>query len=151
VGAQFVVCTGSVALVAATAKTVIEIPTGALQGFLVIGLEVSFSATTAGSAVVEWGTYTTTGTGTTVTATKYGQITDAPAAALGTVKTADSVEPTSFVTTGNLPSWVIPLPGMYSILYPAGREFYRPASTLSGVRVNSTVACNVRANLYIEQ
>jgi hypothetical protein len=148
---QFVVCTGSVALVAATAKTVIEIPTGALQGFVVIGLEVSFSAAAAGSAVVEWGTYTTTGTGTTVTATKYGPITDGPAAALGTVKVADSVEPTSFVTTGNLPSWVIPLPGMYSILYPAGREFYRPASTLSALRINSTLACNARVNLYIEQ
>jgi hypothetical protein len=40
---------------------------------------------------------------------------------------------------------------MYSILYPAGREYYRPASTLSMVQVTSTVACNARLNLYIEQ
>lgn len=150
-GTQFVVRTGAVALVAATAKTVVEIPTGAAQGFLVVGLEIGFTATAAGSAVYEWGTYTTTGTGTTVTPVLWGPIRDAPAAALGTVKIADTVEPTTFVLTGGLPSMGIPLPGMYSILYPAGREFYRPASTLSALRVTSTLACNVFVNLTIEQ
>lgn len=150
-GTQFVIRTGAIPLTANLARTAIEIPTGAAQGFLVVGLEIGFSATTAGSAVYEWGTYTTTGTGTTVTPVLWGPIRDAPAAQLGTVKVNDSAEPTSFVTTGGLPSMVIPLPGMYSILYPAGREFYRPASTLSGLRLNSTVACNGYVNLTIEQ
>jgi hypothetical protein len=144
-----VIATGTMALVAATAKTVIEIPTGATAPFQVIGLEFSFSATAAGSCVAEWGTYTTTGTGTTVTAFKYG-LDQGPAAILGTVKVIDTVEPTSFVR-GTLPSWCIPLPGMYSILYPYGREFYRPLSVLSALRLTSTLACNVHVNLVIEQ
>lgn len=146
---QFVIPTGSVALTAAANKTVLEIPTGSTAGFVVIALEVSFSATAAGSCVVEWGTYTTTGSGTTVTAQKYG-IDQGQVAILGTVKIADSGEPTGFAA-GTLPSWVLPLPGMYSILYPAGREFFQPVSLNRCIRVNSTLACNVRLNLVIEQ
>lgn len=147
--AQFLIPTGTVALVAATAKTVIEIPTGAAQDFVVIGIEFSFSAAAAGSAVCEWGTYATTGTGTTTTPAKYGTNQNI-VAALGTVKVADTVEPATFVR-GTLPAWIVPLPGMYSILFPQGREFYRPPSTLSAIRINSTLACNVQVNLYIEQ
>jgi hypothetical protein len=149
VATQYVIATGSIALVAATAKTVIEIPTGSTAPFQVVGLEFSFSATAAGSCVAEWGTYATTGTGTTVTAQKYG-MDQGPAAILGTVKIADTVEPTTFAR-GTLPSWVIPLPGMYSILYPYGRELYRPLSILSAIRLTSTLACNVHVNLVIEQ
>lgn len=143
------IATGSIALVAATAKTVIEIPTGSTAPFQVVGLEFSFSATAAGSVVAEWGTYATTGTGTTVTPLKYG-MDQGPSAILGTVKIADTVEPATFAR-GTLPSWVIPLPGMYSILYPYGRELYRPLSVNSALRLNSTLACNVHVNLVIEQ
>lgn len=146
---QFVVATGSIALVAATAKTCIEIPTGATAPLTVIGLELSYSAAAAGSCVVEWGTYATTGTGTTVTAQKYGAD-QGVAANLGTVKIADTVEPSTFAR-GTLPSWVIPLPGMYSILFPQGREMYQPPSILRAIRLTSTLACNVHVNLYIEQ
>jgi hypothetical protein len=146
---QFCVSTGTFALVAATAKTAIEIPTGSTKGFLVIGLEVSFSLASASSVVVEWGTYTTTGTGTTVTPVKYGS-NQADAAILGTVKIIDTVEPSTFVSS-SLPSWVIPLPGMYSMLLPQGREFYRPASTNTALRINSVAAQNCRVNLYFEQ
>jgi hypothetical protein len=149
VPAQFLIPTGAVALVAATAKTVIEIPTGSTADFVVVGIEFSFSAAAAGSAVCEWGTYATTGTGTTVTAQKYGT-NQGPVANLGTVKIADSVEPATF-TRGVLPLWIIPLPGMYSAFFPQGREFYRPVSVLSALRVTSTLACNVSVNLIIEQ
>jgi hypothetical protein len=149
VATQYVISTGSIALVAATAKTCIEIPTGSTAPFQAIGLEASFSATAAGSCVIEWGTYATTGTGTTVTAQKYG-MDQGPVAILGTVKIADTVEPATFAR-GTLPSWVIPLPGFYSILYPYGREFYRPLSVLSAIRLTSTLACNVHLNLVIEQ
>jgi hypothetical protein len=115
----------------------------------VVGLEFSFSAAAAGSCVAEWGTYATTGTGTTVTLMKYG-MDQGPAAILGTVKIADTVEPTTFAR-GTLPSWCIPLPGMYSILYPYGRELYQPISILRAIRLTSTLACNVHVNLVIEQ
>jgi hypothetical protein len=39
---------------------------------------------------------------------------------------------------------------MYSILYPAGREFFQPISTLRCIRVNSSIAAPVRVNLVIE-
>jgi len=145
---QYSINTQSITLVAATAKTCIEIPSSASAGFVVVGLEMSCSVTAAGSIVVEWGTYTTTGTGTTVTPQKYG--TDQGVAAnLGTVKINDTVEPSGFAA-GTLPSWVIPLPGMYSILYPSGREFFQPVSTNRALRCTSTLAGNVRLNLVVE-
>jgi hypothetical protein len=147
---QYIVTTASIALTAAANKTILEFPTSASDVVLITGLELSFSATAAGSCVVEWGTYTTTGTGTTVTPGKLG-VDRAIAAILGTVKIADTVEPTGFAVATDMPTWVFPLPGMYSILYPAGREHYQPASILRAIRVNSTLACNVRLNLYFEQ
>jgi hypothetical protein len=146
---QFSISTGSIALTAAANKTIIEIPTGATMDYEVIGLELSFSATAAGSCVVEWGTFTTTGTGTTITPLKFGK-NQGPAAILGTVKINNTVEPTGFAASG-LPSWVLPLPGMYSILLPYAREMYQLVSQNRCIRVNSTIACNVRANLFIEQ
>src|SRR5687767_13438077 len=132
---QYSVSTGSIALVAATAKTCIEFPTGANAGATVIGLELSFSHTSASSCVVEWGTYTVTGTATTVTPLKYGTG-QGVAAQMGTVKIANTVEPSGF-SAATLPSWVIPLPGMYSVLYPMGRELFQPASILRCLRLTA--------------
>jgi hypothetical protein len=146
---QYGISTGSVALAVGAAKTIIECPTGSTMDMEVIALELSFSATAAGSAVVEWNTYTTTGTGTTITPIKYGK-NQGPAAILGTVKVANTVEPAGKAAAG-LPSWVLPLPGMYSILLPYAREMYQPLSTLRCLVVTSTIACNVRANMVIEQ
>jgi hypothetical protein len=146
---QYVISTGPVTVVALTAKTVIEIPTAASLPFVIIGLEVMSQATVAGTVIVEWGTYTVTGTGTTVTPQKLG-VDQSVAATLGTVKIIDTAEPTSFAV-GTLPNFVIPTPGMYSILYPYGREPYQPVSTLRALRVTSSQASPVRVNLYIEQ
>lgn len=146
---QFVISTGSVTLVAATAKTVMEVPSSSTCPFIVIGLEVMSAAVAAGTLIVEWGTYTTTGTGTTVTPQKWGQD-QSIAAILGTVKVANSVEPSGFAV-GTLPNWVIPLPGMYSILYPYGRELYQPISINRAIRVTSSIAVPARVNLIIEQ
>jgi hypothetical protein len=145
---QYVIATGTVALAATVAKTVIEIPTSSTATLQVIGLECVFDTVTAGSCVVEWGTYATTGTGTTVTPLLYG-VDQGPAADVGTVKINDSAEPASFAR-GSLPSWVLPLPGMYSILYPYSRELYQPVSTLRALRMTSVGATNVFVNLTIE-
>jgi hypothetical protein len=135
-------------MVAATAKTILEIPSSASAGFLVVALEVMSAATAAGTLIIEWMTYSTTGTGTTFTPLKYG--TDQGVVAnLGTVKVAHSAEPGTLVL-GTLPTWVIPLPGMYSILYPAGREFFQPISTNRCLRLTSSLASAVRVNLVIE-
>ena len=147
--AQFLIATQAVTLVANTAKTVIEIPTGANQEYTVVAIEIGSAATAAGSLAVEWGTFTTTGTGTTITPQKWGQNQNVTAA-LGTVKIADTVEPAGFAV-GTLWSLTVPLPGMYSAFYPQGREFYQGPSVNRAIRVNSTQASPVRINLVIEQ
>lgn len=146
---QYAVCTGSIPLTATVRRTAIELPSSATMGITIIGLELSFSHTTAGSVVVEWGTYATTGTATTVTPLKYGTG-QGVAAITGTVKVNNTVEPATPVY-GTLPNWVIPLPGMYSVLYPGGREFFQPASVNRMLSLTSVLAGNARVNLYFEQ
>lgn len=146
---QYSISTGAVTLVAATAKTVLEIPTGSTVPFQIIGMEVMSQATAAGTLIIEWMTFGTSGTGTTVTPQKWGAD-QSIAAILGTVKIADTVEPGT-LAAGTLPNWVIPTPGMYSIIYPYGREFYQPISVSRCLRVTSSIAAPVRVNLVIEQ
>lgn len=146
---QYFVSTGTVALVAATIKGCIEFPTSATAGATITGLDCTFSAASAGSVVVEWGTYTTTGTGTTVTPAKMGTG-QGVAANVGTVKVNHSAAPAGFAAAA-LPSWVMPLPGMYSMSFPLYREMFQPASVLRTIRVTSTVACNARLDLFFEQ
>jgi hypothetical protein len=155
---QYVIRTGAVSLVAATAKVVIELPTSSTAGILITGLELCFSRSviTVTSVLVEWGTYTTTGTGTSLTPQQYG-VGQGIAADVGTVKVNDSVNPSGFASAG-LPSWRIPLPGMYTVLLPNGREMFQPASTNWCLRVNQLVVSGTptpqnecRVNLYFEQ
>lgn len=146
---QYSVSTGAITLVAATAKCCIEIPTSATAGLTVVALEVMFTATAAGSCVVEWGTFSTTGTGTTVTPLKHGTGQGA-AANVGTVKINNSAAPSGFAA-GGLPSWVVPLPGMYAFSLPLGRELFQPASINRCIRLTSTLAGSTRLDLYFEQ
>jgi hypothetical protein len=143
-----VVPTGAVTLVAATAKVVCELPSGSTIGLLVIGLDVTLSATAVGTCVVEWMTYATTGTGTTVTPLKLGTG-QGPAALTGTVKVNHTAAPGT-LASGGLPSWVLPLPGMYSIAMPLGREFFWPVSTLRCLRLTSSLACSARVDVFFE-
>jgi hypothetical protein len=146
---QYVVATGAIPLTLNVARTCIEIPTGSTFGFDVTGLEVTLDSTVAGSCVVEWGTFTTTGTGTTVTAATYSK--NAGTAILGTVKVNDTAEPAGFAAAG-LPSWVLAIPGaQYSILLPYAREMYQPPSTNRCIRLTCTQSCSARLNLFIEQ
>ncbi len=146
---QYVVTNLTTSLAAATGKVIVELPTGSTAGLTVIGLEVYLDAAAPGSCVVEWCTYATTGTGTTVTATKWGSA-QSPAAILGTVKINDSVLPGTIASAG-LPSWILPLPGSYSLLQPLYREMWQPESTLRCIRVTSTLASNIRCNVIFEQ
>jgi hypothetical protein len=146
---QFSISTHAVTVVANTAKTLVEIPTGATVPATILGFEIMSAATAAGSMVLEYGTFTTTGTGTTVTPQKWG--TDQSVAAImGTCKIANTAEPSGFAV-GTRPSWTIPLPGMYSILFPYGRELYQPISTNCAWRITSTQASPVRLNIVFEQ
>jgi hypothetical protein len=148
VAVQYTVPTGTVALVAATAKVVLELPSASTIGLTIIGLDITLSATVTGTCIAEWMTYATTGTGTTVTPSKLG-IDQGPAALTGTVKVNHSANPGT-LASGGLPSWVLPLPGMYSMAYPLGREFYWPVSTLRCLQLTSSVSCNAQVDVFFE-
>jgi hypothetical protein len=140
--------TSVVTLVASTAKTAMELPTSATAGITIVSFEVMSAATAAGSLTVEWGTYTTTGTGTTYTPGKWGTG-QGVAANTGTIKVAHTAEPAGF-TVGSNPVWIIPLPGMYSAFYPFGREPFVPASTLRAFRLTGTQAGAHRVTVVFE-
>jgi hypothetical protein len=145
---QYLISTGSITLVAGTIKTAIECPASSTIPYVVYKLEVGSQANASGFMTVSWWTYGTTGTGTTVTPLKWG-VDQSVAAVMGTVKVADSAEPTGTLTL--LSTLFVPLPGMYSIIDPFGRETYVPISQLRCLRITSSVALPASVNMYIEQ
>lgn len=145
---KFYIAWNSVALSAATAKTILELPSPANIELelaeLVIGLDVS----TAGNLKIEMGTFTTTGTGTAATPQKYtspgGPIDSAITST--TAKVADTVEPTGF-SQGALggvlyPGLLIPTPLYHVFQWPLEEGFSIPESTNFGIRLTSSVAGN---------
>jgi hypothetical protein len=144
---QYVISTGSATMVAATAKTLIELPTTSTMPLVAYKMEVTSGATAAGTLTFQWCSWVTTGTGTTITPLKWG-VDQSVAMIAGTVKINDTVEPG---TVAVLTTLLIPLPGMYSIIDPFGRETYQPISTNRCLRANSTLASPVAVNLYVEQ
>lgn len=145
---QYVISTGATSLLTTTIKTMIECPTSSTVPFVVYALEVGANLVSAGSITLSWWSFTTTGVGTTVTPLKWG-VDQSVAAVTGTIKINDTTEPTGTLT--QLTTVLIPLPGMYSIIYPFGRETYVPISTLRCLRATVSSACSVSINMYIEQ
>ncbi len=135
----------SVSLSAATAKTILELPTVANHSPLIEELIIGCDASTAGNLKVEWGTFTTTGTATAATPQKWRGdrgIDSAFAAA----KVANTVEPSGF-SQGTLggtcyPAALIPLPMYYVFQWPLDQEFAIPESTNFAIRLTSSVAAN---------
>jgi hypothetical protein len=145
---RYYIAWDAIGLVAATAKTILELPSTAAQDISIdevfIGFDYANSAT-LGSCKIQWGTFTTTGTGTTATPAPYCE--NRIASVLTACKVADTVEPTGF-TQGALgaatfrPSITVPLPGMHAWQAPTEAELYVPVSTLYALRLTSTVACS---------
>ncbi len=142
------VTTGAVALVAATAKTVIELVTTATVTADLVQASVSFDASTAAAGVVvELCRGTTTGTGTAATPVRYNGAAQMMAAAV-TAKTNDTAEPATLTV---IESYYVPNTAGQFWQLPLGRELVIPPSTLLSLRVTSAAAVNVRANLIFEE
>jgi hypothetical protein len=140
----------SVSLTAATAKTIIELPSPANIELELAELFVGFdyASTTPGACVIEFGTFTTTGTGTAATPQKYTSPGGPIDSAVSAAKVADTVEPTSF-TQGTLggtcyPAITVPLPGYFQVQWPLEEGLCVPESANFAVRLTSTVACATR-------
>lgn len=145
---QYIVTTSNIALVAATAKTVIEgvvSANGPPPEWIALELTFDSITSTAVPVRVDFCTYAATGTGTTYVPKKSGQ---SVGAAVSTWKINDSVEP---ITPIILASWWIPPTIGLFYQWPLGREVFHPISTVQGIRLTAPAGVNVIANLMIEE
>lgn len=143
--ARYYIAWNSVALVAATAKTILELPTAANHSPQLEELVIGCDASAAGNLKIEWGTFTTSGTGTAATPQIWRgnpNITSAFTSA----EVAETVEPTGF-SQGTLggalyPGLLIPLPMYWPFQWPLEQEFAIPESTNFGIRLTASIAAN---------
>ena len=145
---QYSVNNGGSALVAATAKTLVEITTTSTQEARIKQLQVSFNDSSAAAGTkVELVTYTGASTGTAYTPKKYNA--DAQGRAANTsAKINDSVEPT---TPTVLDVWYLPNTAGLFMQWPLGCELYIPISTIFGVRVTAAGTPTTAVTLIFEE
>lgn len=137
-----------VALTAATPRTIAAVIAGAAVSADLVQAAVSFDAAAAAAGIkVELVRYTTDGTGSAYTPTRYNGAAQMMAAVC-TAKTAYTVEPT---TPTVVEAWFVPNTGGQFWQLPLGRELVIPPSSLLGLRVTSPAAVNVAGNLIFEE
>jgi hypothetical protein len=146
----YTVTTGAVALVAATAKTVAEVTTGAGVTNAWVGFDVTFDGVTATNVPVkvEIVSYTGASTGTAFTPLRAnGEAQNV--AAVSTAKINDTVEPTTPTVRR---TWFIPPTSGVLWQFPLGREIgYMPVSSIYGIRCTAANGVNVAINLDFEE
>lgn len=147
----WVVTTGSTALVAATAKTVIEVATGAAISNTWPQFDISFNGA-SGSAVpvlCELCTYTGTGTGTAITfAAAHRVNVSAQYNPTSTVKVNMSAEGAGAIVVA---SWFVHPQAGVSYQFPLGREFGMAPSAFKGIRLTAPAIVNYVANLWFSE
>lgn len=134
---------------AGTARTVIEGTTTGTQN-LPEWIDYSvYNMAASGYTLVEFVTYTATGTGTVYVPKRHGT---AIGTAVSTWKTNDTVEPTVPVIVWG-EAYMNPF--TLRIQYPLGRELLHPSSTIMGIRLTPSVIPDAThpagANLCIEE
>jgi hypothetical protein len=137
------------ALVAATAKTVVELPSPSSTDLELTELVIGCDASAAGNLKIETGTFTTTGTGTSVAASTlmiYNSSDRVPNSLVTAAKISDTVEPTSFTTVFNTnakwPILLVPLPMYFPFQLPLDEGLTIPHSTNFAIRLTASIACN---------
>lgn len=138
-----------VALVAATAKTVIEIAAPSTASARVTVKDVTMDGTnpSATPVLVQEVRYATTGTGTVFTLLR-GNGESQNRAALCTAKVNDTVEPG---TPTVVSSWRWNPTIGWGEKAPLGREIYVAPGTIMGIRCTAAAAVNVTVNFEIEE
>lgn len=145
---KYSVTTGSVALAAATAKTVVEISTGAGVLVEIIQLDITFNGVTATAVPVTVDFIrATTGVGTAFTPVPVGK---ERGVAQCTAKINDTTEPTAVTVLGSI--FVPPTSGLVGYQFPLGREIYSlVASEMFGIRLTAPAAVTALVNATIEE
>lgn len=144
------VTTGAQALVASETKTKIGIITSSSQTARLIQADIGFDASTVAAGIaIEIVRFTTDGTGSAYTPTKYnGEAQNR--AALCTAKTLYTAEPTGGTV---IESHYVPSTAELFWQLPLSRELYIPPSTILGLRtvMPGTVSGNYRLNAVFEE
>jgi hypothetical protein len=146
---KYYVAWDSTALVSATAKTIIELPTVANIEADICELYLGCDASSAGNLKIEFGKFTTTGTGTAVSAATVQLMSGGDPGldtALSAIKIKDTVEPTGFSNTADTnalyPSLLVPLPMYVPFQWPLNEGFTIPESTNFAIRLTASIGCN---------
>lgn len=151
---NWVVTTGSTALVAATAKTAIELTTPSGTGNQWYQLDVSFNgiSSTAIPVTVDIVTYSATGTGTAITFAAAHRATAATQGMavdpLTTAKVNMTVDGAGATVVSSV--FLHPQSGV-TYQFPLGREFGMNKSLLYGVRLTAPAIVNYLVNLWFEE
>jgi len=136
-----------IALVAATPKTILELPTPANTSLTIIEFFPGIDVTSAGSLKIEWGIYGTTSAGATAaTPQKWLGDRNIDSAVVSAKVNTSATEPAGF-SQGTLgaalyPGALLPLPCIPYFPWPLAQEFDVPESTNFGIRLTSSVAGN---------
>lgn len=144
----FIVTSGVVGLSAATARTLIELATGAAVANYWVAFDITFDGVTATAVPVKVDVISTTasGTGTTSTPVKYGP--SQPIVSATTAEIATTVEGS---TPTVITSWYVPPTSGFSYQWPLGRELTMFPSKFMGIRCTAPAGVNAIANLIFEE
>jgi hypothetical protein len=148
----YTVNSGSVAMAAGTAKTILNVIAPAQFGIVVVGFEISFDGVTASAAptLVEVCQSTQAGAGTPAGSPPTPVQIRGQAIAHGcTIGHNYSAEPTVLVAAYDW--WLDPNKGLFDRLWPQGRELEQIVSRSIAVRVNAPAIVNARASLEWER
>lgn len=148
----YTVNSGSVAMVAATAKTVLNVISPSTFGIVLVGFEISFDGVTASAApvLVEVGQCSQGGAGTPAGSPPTPtQIRGQTIAHGCTISHNYSAEPSTIVSAYDW--WLDPYKGIFDRLWPLGRELEQGVSKGIVCRVNAPAVVNVRVSMEWER
>jgi hypothetical protein len=148
----YTVNTGPLALVAATAKTILNVIPPAQFGICLTGFEISFDGVTASAVpvLVEVGQCSQAGAGTPAGSPPTPVQVRGQTIAHGcTIAHNYSAEPTVIVPAFDW--WIDPNKGVLDRLWPLGREIEQGPSKGICVRVNAPAVVNVRVSMEWER
>ena len=149
--AQWVVTTGSTALVTATAKTAVELATGTAITNRIFQIDVTFNGTsaTAVPVTVDLISSTATGTGTAITFAAAHQVDSATSGnPISTAKVNLTAEGAGPVV---IAAWFVPPTAGVTYQLPLGREYDMKVSQFRGVRLTAPAVVNYIVNVWFEE
>lgn len=147
----YTIDSADISLVAATAKTALQLVAGATRRSKIKEIGVSFASVTSTDAPVLAELRTQSTAGTSSAFTPFPLVPDDPAA-IQTARNLFTVEPTDVALVYPGPWRVTPVGGLFIYQWPEGEELRVAISTRVGLRLTSPAALsNVRAYMIYQE